>query len=110
MLLPIPRWRLYAAKAICVVGAAAVMTVLNLVFTIAAVHLAGAIKPAVAPVGAPDLARFAVLNAKVLATARPGDRHPAVDGAAFRQLRADPGGGHRPPGAPRSVVTPPRAL
>ncbi|MBO9547668.1 ABC transporter permease [Caulobacter sp.] len=67
--LPVPRWRLYAAKAICVVGVVAIMTVLNLVFTLAAIHLAGAIKPAVAPVGEPDLTRFAVLNAKVLAAA-----------------------------------------
>lgn len=67
--LPVQRWRLYAAKAICVVGLVAIMTVLNLVFTLVAIHAAGTIKPAVAPVGSPDLARFAVLNAKVLAAA-----------------------------------------
>lgn len=52
--LPVPRWRLYAAKAICVLGVVALMSVLTLAFTWAAVSLAALVNPSVAPLGAPE--------------------------------------------------------
>lgn len=67
--LPVPRWRLYAAKAVCVIGIVVIMTALNLVLTFGAISLAGTIKPALAPIGDPDLSRLALLNAKVVAAA-----------------------------------------
>jgi len=67
--LPIPRWRLYAAKAVCVIGIVIVMTALNLLLTFGAISLAGAVKPAVTPIGDPDLSRFVLLNVKVVAAA-----------------------------------------
>ena len=67
--LPVARWKLYAAKAVCVVALVAAMSVLNLLFTWGAVMLAGTIKPAVMPAGTPDLAKHALLLAKVLAAA-----------------------------------------
>lgn len=67
--LPVPRWRIYAAKAICVVGIVVAMTGLNMLLTWGALTAAGAVKPAVAPTGTPDLARLALLNLKVVAAA-----------------------------------------
>jgi len=67
--LPVPRWRLYAAKAVCVIGIVVIMTALNLLLTFGAISLAATIKPAVAPIGDPDLSRFVLLNAKVVAAA-----------------------------------------
>ncbi|MDR7231289.1 ABC-2 type transport system permease protein [Caulobacter sp. BE264] len=67
--LPVARWKLYAAKALCVVGLVAAMSVLNLLLTWGAVLLAGTIKPAVMPVGTPDLAKHGLLLAKVMAAA-----------------------------------------
>jgi ABC-2 type transport system permease protein len=57
--LPIPRWKLYAAKAICVLAVVALMSAAVLVMTWGAVSLAAAIKPAVAPTGSAELARHA---------------------------------------------------
>jgi len=67
--LPVPRWRLYAAKALCVIALVIVMTGLNLLLTWAAVSLAAALKPVLTPVGAPDLAKLALDNARVVAAA-----------------------------------------
>jgi lantibiotic transport system permease protein len=67
--LPVPRWRLYAAKAVCVIGIVVIMTALNLLLTFGAMSLAGTIKPAVAPIGDPDFPRFILLNVKVVAAA-----------------------------------------
>ena len=67
--LPVARWKLYAAKAACVVALVVAMSVLNLVFTWGAVMLAGTFKPAVMPVGAPDLAKHALLLVKMMAAA-----------------------------------------
>jgi ABC-2 type transport system permease protein len=67
--LPIPRWRIYAAKAICVVALIFTMTLLNLLLTWIALSAAGAIKPAVALTGTPDLARLLLLNLKVVVAA-----------------------------------------
>lgn len=63
--LPVPRWRIYAAKAVCVLAVVAVMTALNLVVTVAAIEAAAAIKPAIAPTGDPELMRHAALALKV---------------------------------------------
>lgn len=52
--LPIPRWRIYAAKLICVLGLVAAMSLLMLGLTWGAGVLAGFVKPAVAPTGAID--------------------------------------------------------
>lgn len=53
--LPIPRWTLYASKAVCVIGLVGLMSVAVLVLTAGAVGLAGLIKPQVAASGALDL-------------------------------------------------------
>lgn len=67
--LPVARWKLYAAKAICVVVLVAVMTLLNQVITWGAVSAASALKPAVAPTLPLDVAKALALNAKVVAAA-----------------------------------------
>lgn len=54
--LPVPRWTLYASKAICVIGLIGVMSAAVLVMTVGAVAIAGLIKPEVAAVGRLDLA------------------------------------------------------
>jgi hypothetical protein len=66
--LPVSRWKLYAAKAAWVVMIVAVMSVLNLAFTIAAVKAAVAIKPVLAPTGPMDLvAQMGMVGRVVLA-------------------------------------------
>ena len=67
--LPVARWKFYAAKAICVIGLIAGMTVLNLLLTWAAIAAASALKPAVTPIGTLDLAKLAALNGKILLAA-----------------------------------------
>ena len=57
--LPIPRWNLYAAKAICVIGLVLLMSAGVLALTAASVSLAALIKPAVAPTGAFELTNYA---------------------------------------------------
>jgi ABC-2 type transport system permease protein len=57
--LPLPRWRLYAAKTICVLAVVALMSVAVLAFSWAAVSLAGAIKPVAAASDTFHLARYA---------------------------------------------------
>lgn len=49
--LPRPRWTIYAAKATCVLGLVALMSLLNLAISVAAVMLAGWVKPVVAASG-----------------------------------------------------------
>tara|TARA_R110002124_G_scaffold91796_3_gene233465 strand:- start:449 stop:1174 length:726 start_codon:yes stop_codon:yes gene_type:complete len=63
--LPLPRWQIYAAKAVCVLGLVAVMSLLNLVLTVGAVSVAAAIKPALAPTGQLDVSGSLVLWGKV---------------------------------------------
>ena len=63
--MPLPRWRLYAAKAICVLALVAAMSLLNLALTYAAVSAAAAIKPALAPTGDPALVASLTLLGKV---------------------------------------------
>ncbi|ADL00739.1 ABC transporter permease [Brevundimonas subvibrioides] len=67
--LPVARWKLYAAKAICVLGVVAAMSLLNLLLTWGAVSLAAAIKPVLTPTGVLDLGAQAILLAKVLLAA-----------------------------------------
>lgn len=67
--LPVPRWKIYAAKAVCVVGLVTAMTVLNLLLAWGAISAAAAIKPAVAPTGAVDWAGLLAVNLKVVVAA-----------------------------------------
>ena len=59
--LPLPRWRLYAAKMVCVLVLVALMSAAVLGMTWAAVSLGAAIKPTVTPLGDFDLARYAAI-------------------------------------------------
>ena len=63
--LPLPRWRLYAAKAVCVLAVVALMSAAVLVLTWGAVTLAAAIKPQLQPTGAFDLATYAALMGRM---------------------------------------------
>ncbi|WP_339870734.1 ABC transporter permease [uncultured Brevundimonas sp.] len=63
--LPVPRWHLYAAKAICVLCLVAVMSLLNLGLTVAAVSAGASIKPMLTPTGDPELAASLMLLGKV---------------------------------------------
>ena len=67
--LPLPRWHLYAAKAICVLGVVAAMHLLLAVLTLLAVELAGALKPAVAAVGPLDVVAYLQLLGRVFLSA-----------------------------------------
>jgi hypothetical protein len=67
--LPVARWKLYAAKAICVIAVVAAMSLLNLLLTLGAVSAAAAIKPAIMPVGTIDLAGQIVTVGKVMLAA-----------------------------------------
>ncbi|MET3666943.1 ABC transporter permease [Caulobacter sp. 1776] len=67
--LPVPRWKIYAAKAICVIAVVTIMSGLNLLLSWASVSAAAAIKPAVMPTGTIDVARMLVLNLKVTTAA-----------------------------------------
>jgi hypothetical protein len=57
--LPLPRWKLYAAKAVCVMAVVAVMSVAVLGLIVLAVKAATLIKPEVTPTGPMELARHA---------------------------------------------------
>lgn len=67
--LPVARWKLYAAKAICVLVVVAAMSLLNLLLTWGAVSLAATIKPVLAPTGAFDLGVQLGLLGKVMLAA-----------------------------------------
>jgi len=67
--LPLPRWRLYAAKAVMVLAVVAFMSAATLVMTWAAVALATAIKPNQAPTGSLDIALYAATMGKVFLAA-----------------------------------------
>lgn len=67
--LPVRRWRIYAAKAICVLALVVIMTGLNLLLTWSSVSAAAALKPSAAPTGTLDLAKLALLNIKVMIAA-----------------------------------------
>lgn len=67
--LPIARWKLYAAKAVCVLALVAMMSALNMALTWGAVTLASTIKPVLVPTGLFDLGAQALLLGKVLVAA-----------------------------------------
>ena len=67
--LPLPRWRIYAAKTVCVIAVVALMSALTLLMTWAAVEIAAAVKPAITPSGVPDMALHAWTLVKMLAAA-----------------------------------------
>jgi len=67
--LPLPRWKIYAAKAICVLGVVAAMSVAVLAFTWLAIQAASAIKPEVAPSGPLELMRWVKVMAMMFGAA-----------------------------------------
>lgn len=67
--LPLPRWRLYAAKAVCVLAVVALMSVAVLVMSWAAVTLAATVKPQLTPTGVFDLADHAGTMARMFGAA-----------------------------------------
>lgn len=67
--LPLPRWRLYAAKAAVVLVVVAIMSAATLVLTWGAVALATTIKPALTPTGPLDIGLYAATMGKVFLAA-----------------------------------------
>ncbi|HAF81107.1 MAG TPA: ABC transporter, partial [Brevundimonas sp.] len=67
--LPVPRWTLYAAKAVCVIALVLIMSAAVLGATIGAVALGGLIKPEAAAMGALDLTGYAWSMARMAAAA-----------------------------------------
>lgn len=63
--LPVPRWHLYAAKALGVLTLVVAMSALLAMMTFAATAAAAWLKPAIAPTGAPDLAAYFVLLGRI---------------------------------------------
>lgn len=67
--LPLPRWHLYAAKAACVLGVVAAMSLLLAALSVLAVQAAGLLKPAVAATGTPDFAGYLLLLGRIFLAA-----------------------------------------
>jgi ABC-2 type transport system permease protein len=67
--LPVPRWRILAAKVVCVFTVVALMSVAVLATSIGAAWAAGELKPAVRPAGVLDLAGAAALFGRMYAAA-----------------------------------------
>ena len=67
--LPFPRWHLYAAKALCVLGVVAAMSLLLSLLTTLAVEAAGLLKPAVAATGPADIAGYLLLLGRIFLAA-----------------------------------------
>jgi len=67
--LPVPRWHLYAAKAIAVLATVAAMSLVLGVLSVAAIHAAAWLKPAIAPTGTADLVGHALLLLRVFVSA-----------------------------------------
>lgn len=67
--LPVPRWHLYASKAVCVLGVVAAMSLLLALLTVLAVEAAAVLKPAVAPLGAPDIGGYLALLGRIFLAA-----------------------------------------
>jgi ABC-2 type transport system permease protein len=63
--LPLPRWRLYAAKAAVVLAVVAIMSAATLLLTWSAVTLAAATKPNLTPTGPLDLGLYATTMGRV---------------------------------------------
>lgn len=64
--LPVARWKIYGAKALCVIAIVGAMSLLNLALSIGAISVAAAIRPELAPTGTLDLAGQLVLTGKVV--------------------------------------------
>ncbi len=67
--LPLPRWHLYAAKSLCILGIVAMMSVLMAILVPLAIHAAGLAKPAVAATGVPDYSAYLLLLARIYLSA-----------------------------------------
>lgn len=67
--LPLPRWHLYAAKAVCVLAVVAAMSLLLAALSSLAVVAAGWWKPAVAATGIPDFTGYLLLLGRIFAAA-----------------------------------------
>ena len=67
--LPIPRWHLYAAKAACVLGVVAAMSLLLALLAVLAVQAAGWWKPALVATGSPDIAGYLLLLGRIFLAA-----------------------------------------
>lgn len=67
--LPLPRWHLYASKAVCVLGVVAAMSLLLAMLTMLAVESAGLLKPAVAAIGSPDIGGYLALLGRIFLAA-----------------------------------------
>lgn len=67
--LPVPRWHLYAAKAVGVLAMVMVMSALLAGLTFAAVNAAAWIKPAIAPTGVPDVVAYLALLGRIFLAA-----------------------------------------
>jgi hypothetical protein len=63
--LPVPRWHVYAAKAVGVLALVMAMSVLLAVFAPAAIMAAAWLKPAVAPTGTPDFLEYVDLLMRI---------------------------------------------
>ena len=63
--LPVPRWHLYAAKAVGVLALVLAMSVLLALFSPAVVALAGWLKPAVVATGTPDFVAYLDLLGRI---------------------------------------------
>ena len=67
--LPLPRGHLYAAKAVCVLGVVAAMSLWLAILTLLAVDLVGTIKPAVAATGPLDTLAYLQMLGRVFLSA-----------------------------------------
>ena len=67
--LPMPRWHLYAAKALCVLGVVMAMSLLLALLTTLAVGAAGVLKPVVAATGPVDIAGYLLLLGRIFLAA-----------------------------------------
>ena len=67
--LPLPRWHLYAAKSLCILGIVAMMSVMLAVLVPLAVHAAGLVKPAAAATGMHDFAAYLLLLTRIYLSA-----------------------------------------
>ena len=67
--LPMPRWHLYAAKALCVLGVIVGMSLLLALLTTLAVGAAGLLKPAVAATGPADIVGYLLLLGRIFLAA-----------------------------------------
>lgn len=63
--LPIPRWHLYASKAICVLGVVLAMSLWLALLVNLAVHAAGLWKPEIAATGSPNITSYILLLGRI---------------------------------------------